>query len=292
MMPCRLTIPFVVLLSFSCKNRTPVTIVRDTAKIVAIDTSTSYDDELGYPTKYIEHARLELRDQIITLTSRFALVNGKVDEEDHFAPSSNYFVWVNKKTGKADTLKAGLDNLGGCPACNYFIRDMTDNFRFNTPVAQIVTPAEDIYYTNSFVGYRDGKFQKLFSLDDTREEGIALHRAGSKLIGYTSGRDEVVDNLEDDYPIEIDTKTFEVTNIRPEKQYIGWETTATESFRAHRVIGGQTDSSLVVVKEGADVKVDTLYRPLGKVRLRVADSVIVEVKIETATKKLGHNHAG
>lgn len=226
MIPFRLTIPIVFLLFFSCKNRVPATIPRDTTKIVAKDT-TGDDDEVGYPTKYIEHARWEGKERILTLSSRFAVVDGKVDEEDHFAASSNYFVCVNKKTGKADTLKAGLDNLGGCPACNYFIRDMTDSFQFNTPVAQIVTPAEDIYYTNSFVGYRDGKFQKLFSLDDTREEGIVLHRAGSKLIGYTSGRDEVVDNLEDDYPVEIDTKTFDITKIQPGKQYIGWATTAT-----------------------------------------------------------------
>ena len=286
---CRLIISIVVLLFFSCRNRTPATNARDTAKIVAKDTAS---DDGGYPTKYVEHARLELQDQVITLASRFAVVDGKVDEEDHYTASSNYFVCVNKKTGKADTLEAGLDNLGGCTGCNYIIRDMTDSFRLKPLVVQVVTPAEDIYYTNSFVGYQDGKFRKLFSIDDTREEGVELHRAGSKLRGYISGRDEVVDNLENDYPVEIDTKTFEVTNIRPGKQYIGWQTTATESFRAHRVVGGQVDSSLVAVKVGAEVKVDTLYRALGKVRLRIADSVIVEVRTETATKKLDHNHAG
>jgi hypothetical protein len=293
MKPYLLTLPIVILLSFSCKNLVPVHTALDTAKIVAKDTTAANeDDEVGYPTKYIEHARLEGKDRTITLTSRFAVVDGKVDEEDHYDASSNYFVYVNKKTGKADTLKAGLDNLGGCPACKFFIRDMTDSFQLNTPVVQIVTPAEDIYYTSSFVGYQNGKFQKLFTLDDSREEGIVLHRAGSKLIGCIAGRDEVVDNLEDDYRVEIDTKTFEVTNIRPAKQYIGWATTATQSFRAHPIIGGQVDSSLVAVKAGAEVTVDTLYRSLGKVRLRVRDSVVVEVRLETATKKLDHNHAG
>jgi hypothetical protein len=291
MMPCRLTTLVVVFIFFSCKNRAPATTARDTTKIDA-KVSASDGNELSYPTKYIEHARLELKDQIITLTSRFAVVDGKVDEEDHYYPSSNYFVYLNKRSGKADTLEAGLDNLGGCTLCKFIIRDMTDSFQLKTFVAQVVTPAEDIYYTNSFVIYQDGKFQKLFSLDDTREGGVVLHRAGSKLRGNISGRDEVVDNVEDDYPVEIDTKTFEVKTIQSEKQYIGWETTATESFRAHRVIGGKVDSSLVVVKAGAEVKVDTLYRDLGKVRLRVADSVIVEVRIETATKKLDHNHAG
>ena len=291
MMPCRLTISIIVLLFFSCKNRTPVTTAGDPTKIVAKDTAGD-GDQVGYSTKYVEHARLELKDQVITLTSRFAVVDGKVDEQCHHYASSNYFVYVDKKTGKADTLEAGLENLDGCIACKYIIRDMTDSFQFKSLVVQVVTAAEDIYYTNSFVGYQDGKFQKLFSIEDTREEGIELHRAGSKLRDNISGRDEVVDNLEHDYPVEIDTKTFEVKNIQPEKQYIGWETTATESFRAHRVIGGQVDSSLVAVKAGAEVMVDTLYRALGKVRLRVADSVVVEVRVETATKKLGHNNAG
>jgi hypothetical protein len=74
---------------------------------------------------------------------------------------------VNKETGKADTLEAGLENLGGCMDCKYIIRDMTDSFQFKTLVVQVVTPANDIYYTNSFVGYQDGKIKKLFSIEDS-----------------------------------------------------------------------------------------------------------------------------
>ena len=183
MKPCRLILPIIVLFFFSCKNHTAVTTAENMAKIAAKDTADN-GDEPGYPVKYIEHARMELKDQVITLTSRFAVVNGKVDEENHYDASSNYFVFVNKKIGKADTLEAGLENLGG------------------------------------------------------------------------------------------------------------WSTRATESFRAHRVIAGRIDSSLVEVKASEEVTVDTLYRKLGKVRLHVADSVIVEVKMETARKKLGHNIAG
>lgn len=291
MKPCRLTISIIVLVFLSCKNHTPGTTAGDTTKIVAKDT-TSNGNRSGYPTKYVEHARLELKDEVFTLTSRFAVVDGKVDEANHYGASSNYFVYIDKKAGKADTLEADLLDLGGCTACKYILRDMTDSFQLNSPVVQVVTPAEDINYTNSFIGCRNGKIVLLFSIDDTQEEGIELHREGSKLCGNIASRDEVVENLEHDYPVEIDTKTFKVTNIRPVKQYIGWKTTATESFRAHRVIGGQVDSSLVEVKAGAQVTVDTLYRTLGKVRLHMADSVIVEIKAETARKKLGHLIAG
>lgn len=291
MKPRRLITPIIVLFFFSCKNHTAVT-TEESMTSTAVKDTAGNSEEPGYPVKYIEHARMELKDQIITLTSRFAVVNGKVDEENHYEASSNYFVYVNKKTGKADTLEAGLENLGGCTGCKYILQDMTDSFQSKTLIVQVVTPATDIYYTNSFIGYRDGKLQKLFSIEDDEEDGIGLHREGSKLTDIICGRDEVVDNLEHDYPVEVDMKTFQVTYLRPVKQYIGWKTRATESFRAHRVIANRTDSSLVEVKTNEEVTVDTLYRTLGKVRLHVADSVIVEVKMETARKKLGHNIAG
>ena len=98
--------------------------------------------------------------------------------------------------------------------------------------------------------------------------------------------------MEEDYLLEVDTKTFEVTQDSPDKQNIDYVTTVTEPFRAYRVIDGRVDSSLVAVDKGEKVKIDTIYRTSGKVRLHVKDSVIVEVKIETAKKKLDHNHAG
>jgi hypothetical protein len=124
------------------------------------------------------------------------------------------------------------------------------------------------------------------------EIGIALHREGAELKGLMAGRDEIVENHEWNYLVSVDTKSFEVSNGRPDKQYIGWPTTVVQSFRAHRVVTGTTDSALAAVKEGAQVEVDTFYRSLCKVRLRRADSTMVEVKAETATKKLGHNGAG
>lgn len=269
MKPCRIIIPIIVLVFFSCKNNAPGNTTVDPNKITSKDTVNAE----GYPTKNIEYARLELKDEIVTLTS-------------------NYFIYVNKKTGKSDTLEADLEITEDCTGCKYILRDMTDTFHSKSLIVQVITPSTDIYYTNSFIGYRDGKLQKLFSIEDDQEDGIRLHLEGSKLTGFICGRDEVVDNLQHDYPVEIDSKTFKVTDIRPEKQYIGWNTKAIEPIRAHRVVAGRVDSSLVEVKVGEAVTVDTLYRTLKKVRLRVTDSVIVEVKMETAKKKLEHNMAG
>jgi hypothetical protein len=248
--------------------------------------------EAGVPTKYVEHARLDLPDRTITLSSRFAEVNGKVDEESHSGAPLNYFVLIDKKKHEADTIDAGLDDLSGCRDCKFIIRDMTDSFQIRPLVVQIVTPGDDDLYVNSFVGIHEGVFKKLFSIQDTGEEGVKLHRQGTKLTGHIAGRDEIVDHTEFDYPVSVDTKTFEVGNGLPSQQYIGFDTKALQSFRAHRVMGGRIDSSLVTVKAGSEVKVDTLYRSLGKVRLHVYDSVEVEIRVETAQKKLDHNHAG
>jgi len=258
---------------------------------IAIKDSSAARDSGSASWKYVEFARLDRRDHIVTLTTRFDVVDGKVDSMCQHGASYSYFVHINKKTGEADTIDNDL-SLMGCDACKFIIRDLTDSFHLKSLLVQVITPAEDIYYTNSFVGLRNGEFEQLCSIDDTREEGIPLRREGATLTADIAGRDEVVENLEFDYPIQIDTKTFAVKRIRPEKQFLGWKTTATESFRAHRVIGGRVDSSLVAVEAGSEVSVDTLYRRLGKVRLRVQDSVTVEIKMETAKEKLGHNGAG
>jgi hypothetical protein len=283
----------VILLLASCKGRSPVNTARihDTGSATIKDTvADTTGGDTGYPTKFVENARLDLPDQVVILTTQYAVVNGVVDVARQHDASTSYFIHIDKKTRKSDTLKNDLD-ISDCDVCKYIIRDMTDSFHLKPLIIQVVVPAEDIYYTNTFLGYKDGEFGELFSFDDTEEEGTPLHRVGSKLVGSISGRDDVVENLEE-YPIEIDTKTFGVKNITPDVQYIGWDSRANQSFLAHRVIDGRVDTSLVAVKEGEEVKVDTLYRKRGKVRVRVRDSVELEIKAETAREKLQHNSAG
>jgi hypothetical protein len=268
----------------------------DTSKPAMKDSSRTAtdaagdDDDDGHPKRYVEDGRLDLGDQVFTLTTRYAVVDGKVDEEDQHSVSTTYFVHLYKKTRKADTLKSDLDIIA-CSSCHYYLRDLTRRFGSNFPIVRVVTPAEDIYYTNTFLCFREGRLQALFSVMDADEEGIELHRVGSSLTGFISGRDEVVEDVEHNYPIRIDTKTLQEDEPVPDPQYIGFETKVTQSFRAHRVINGRVDSSLVSVPAGATVTVDTFYRALGKVRLLLADSTVVEVKKETANEKLEHNNA-
>jgi hypothetical protein len=48
------------------------------------------------------------------------------------------------------------------------------------------------------------------------------------------------------------------------------------------------DSLLISIKAGDSVTIDTFYRARQKVRLLVTDSVAVEIKLETAKKKVHH----
>jgi hypothetical protein len=248
-------------------------------------------DELKRPVKCVELVRLDEPDQAIALIGRFVIANGKIDFECSYGASSSYFVHIDKRTKKTDTVDLGLDDLNRCNDC--VIRDITDSLQLNFRIIQIVTPAEDDNYTNSFVGLQNGKFTKIFSIDDIRSSGIRLRRMNEwTLTGESSSRDEIVDGVEDNYPVVVDLRTDSVTYPTLDRQYIGYETFATKAFRAYRVIEGRVDSSLVSVKAGAAVRLDTLYRDRGKVRLKIGDSVMVEVKVETAKEKLEHNNAG
>ena len=71
--------------------------VTDTSKPVMKDSSRaaadtlSDDDDDGYPKKYVEDGRLDLGDAVFTLTTRYEVVDGKVDEEDQHSVSTTLF---------------------------------------------------------------------------------------------------------------------------------------------------------------------------------------------------------
>jgi hypothetical protein len=281
------------LLFLSCKNRSGSSTVADTSKALAKDSPASSDDPVRR-LQYVERGHLELPDYSVTLTSMYLFPKeGPLKEDSSYYFGHNFLIVAGKRGKSIDTTELDLEDMSRCISCHMVIRDLTDNLHFPSLVVQIVTPGEDIYYENTFVGYQQGKLEELFKLEDTDENGVRLQRANdSTLSGFTSGRDEVVDALEHNFPVVIDPRTFKVSYPRLEMQYIGFETDAVESFRAHRVINNQVDSSLYSVKAGTPLVVDTFYRVSNKVRLRIADSVLVEVKMETANKKIRHLIAG
>jgi hypothetical protein len=177
-MNARLSIVLVILLLSSCKGRGPANRARilDTESITLIDTvaETSRDDA-GYPTKFVENARLDLPDQRILLATQYAVVKGVVDSECQHDASTSYFIHLDKKSRKADTLKNDL-SISACDGCKYIIRDMTDSFHIKPLIVQVVASAEDIYFTNTFLGFSEGQFGELFSFQIRRKR--VLHSIG------------------------------------------------------------------------------------------------------------------
>lgn len=92
--------------------------------------------------------------------------------------------------------------------------------------------------------------------------------------------------------LDLADKAVALVGKFPDVQYIGYDGQVLQPIRAHRVVDGRADTSLVAIPAGAKIHVDTLYRALGKVRLRLQDATEVEIKVETAKTKLDHVIAG
>jgi hypothetical protein len=279
----------ICFLSYSaCKNQDAHARSQDTLSSLSKNGTAGEMDDLPGKPYYIQRGQLELPAYSISLVSLYLFPSGSLQHDSSFYFKAN-FVTVNHKADKiTDSLRLSIADLSNCPACMANLRNLTDTLQVQPLFIQLVTPGLDLY-DNTYIGYRNGKLQELFSLGDTQEEGVDLQKTDeSTLSGFTFGIDEIVGAVEHNYPVSINLKTFEVSHPLPEKQYVGFRTAAIENFRASRVIKGRVDSLLFNIKTGDSVTIDTFYRARQKVRLLVGDSVTVEIKLETAKKKVWH----
>lgn len=279
-----------LFLALSCKPRNTKDVTRDSLNVTVKDSGSvaSIRDDLKR-NSYIERGRLESRNYLFVVSNLYLTQEGNSKGKGDSIFRGSYIIVVDKASKTSDTVEVDIEDLSGCLKCEAVMRYLTDTLHLPSLFVQVVTPAEDVYYTNTFLGYRDGRLQELFHTNDTSSAGVHVQRKNeSTLVYFTSGRDDVVNYYESDYPEEVDLKTFKISYPSVEKRYIGFGTAAIEGFKAHKVINGQVDSSLVEVKAGDPLRVDTLYYSRQKVRLLLADSVQVEIKAETARKKIRH----
>jgi len=142
--------------------------------------------------------------------------------------------------------------------------------------------------TNELVEYSNGKLTELFSIEDLE----SLQRTNEQTFaGLMSSRDELVGDVQHDYPFTVSLKDHEVHMKIPPKQYIGFPSTALATIKGYRV-SPQNDTVAYTIKKGTAVTVDTLYRPQGIVRLIVSDSIVVRAATRNLADKLRHNSAG
>jgi hypothetical protein len=274
MSPARLTIVLIYLVLFSCKGRNPVTLQSDTSG----------------PTheSFITRVHLVRPGYSISYLSKYLLPPGRLEQDSEFYFKGNYMAVALKSKKDADTIKidADFEDLSPCLACKIDLRDLSDSLGIRPIFVQLVSFGEDIY-TNSFIGYRNGKLRVLFDLGDLDGHGVDLHLSGdSMLYGFGFGIDRLTNGAANNYPFEFNLKTFMLSHPLPEKQYIGFKTAALVGFKAYRVIDGKLNGSLFQVNVGDSVVIDTFYRARQKVGLMVGGSTRLEIKLETALQKL------
>jgi hypothetical protein len=283
----RLTPIILLALCFSCKNAAVHDQVRDTAPAIKKDTM----GESGSGAErscFIEKERLDMPDHSLSITSQYLFPTGPLQHDTSFYLKENWLILTRKSTKITDSLKLDAGDFDNCPYCEVIIRNLTDSLRVHPLFIQLVMQGEDLT-DNTFIGYRDGKLTILFTLGDTESNGVNLQRGGdSTLYAAIFGIDEIVGSVVHNCPVSIDLRTFTASHPLAEKQYIGFKTVAAQPFRAYRVTKGGLDSAMVSVNVGDAVTIDTFYRSRQKVRLLVADSVPVEIKLATAKKKLRH----
>lgn len=244
-------------------------------------------DEGPKKAYYLVTAHLELSSFSVACLSKFMLPSGKLQHDTAYYYTGRYCIAVRDKSAKtSDTIELKSIDQNGCPTCPLDLTDITGESRIRPLFLRVIIAGEDLY-TNSFIGYRNGKLEELFRLEDTEESGVSMVRTDSaSLRGFIWGIDEIVHTVQHNYPVIVDLNTYAVSHPLPDTQYIGFRTVATENFRAHGVINGQMDSVLFDVKKGDSLTIDTFYRARGKIRLLTDESNRIEIKLETGQKKL------
>jgi hypothetical protein len=287
---CRMRPHFVhglLFLFLCCKDRKADTTVQkrpDSAGIAATSTRASISAPDTLAGSYITQVTLELPVYSVCAASKYDFEGQTVLKEDSsFYFKGNYLIVMDKRTKKADTVEISAESSSGGFAQ---ILDVTGSLRMRRLMLEVVWPGNSDWYTSTFVGYKGDTLKELFTLENPGGEPVILERKDSgTLAGTISGRDELVYAFES-CPITVSLSNFTVDQSLPEKQYIGYETVSTGDIKGWR------EHSSYTIKAGTKLRVDTLYRSLKMVDLRVADSVVVRVKLEEAKEKIEKNNAG
>jgi hypothetical protein len=283
MPPARLTFVLIFIVLISCKGRNPVTLSPDTsARVGAQDTVGPMHES------FITRVHLVKPDYSISYLSRYLFPQGRMEHDSQFYFKGNYMAVALKSKKDADTIKidADYEDHSPCLACIIDLRDLTDSLGIRPIFAELVSNGEDLY-TNSFIGYRNGKLRVLFDLGDLDGKRVDLHMSGDSILyGHAFGVNELTNGVGNDYPFKVDIRTFTLSHPLPEKQYIGFRTAALAGFRAYRVIDGVLSGSLFQVNSGDSIVIDTFYRASQKVGLLIRGSIRLEINPETARQKL------
>jgi len=210
--------------------------------------------------------------------------------KEEVGENNTILIAFNKVAKKADTAQiSGRSSRDD----ELDILDVSDSLQIRPLFLEIITLIGSEWYNHSFVGYDSGKLKELFQLSDwPNPTRLNLYRKDNEtLAGSVLKRDDLVYEFED-YPVVVSLKDYKVTFPDVPALPIGWKSTVLTGFRARRVGHEQLADSIFAVKKGVRVLVDTLYTNLGKVRLVIHDSIILEIPRDKLDGKITVNTAG
>lgn len=265
----------------SCKNQDKKIAVEE-PKPASKDSLTSQNEERK--TIYIERGRLDLKDYFIIVKSQFTIPDSlKYDSSFYF--DDHILMITDKKNNTADSLALEGDFYY---RDDIKIEDYSDSLHFKTLLLYITWTGSSDIEQAIFTEYNNQSLKVLFSVESL----VTLARKDEwTLTGFVSGRDELVYSGQQDYPVTISLKDYEVKITEPNIQYIGYPTFALAGFKAYRD-RNLKQSSAYTIKKGKKLTVDTLYRAANLVRLIVADTIILYARPDKIKEHIQGNTAG
>jgi hypothetical protein len=276
--------PFVFLaclfLFFSCREKAGNAVANAVAG--PVHDSASLVSDSG-KVVFIERAGGQVANYIISVRTKFLLPDTLSEDSSYYSKGSFLFVY-DKNRHSTDTLPLASDPT----PVDFELQDVSDSLHFKTLVLDIGWSGDSDMRINEFVEYNNHRLTELFSIDELE----SLQRINEQTFsGFMSSRDELVENVQHDYPFTVSLKDHEVRMEKPPKQYIGFSSKAFATIKRYRV-SAQNDTVGYTIKKGTALTVDTLYRVQGLVRLIVSDSIIVQAPVRNLSNKLQHNAAG
>jgi len=245
---------------------------------------TEMEEMLFNFDKYEEKGRLDLKNYFISIQAGY-YSSDSLTYSNSLYPQRNLLIVRNKANNKSDTIKLETSDYLDDVA----IKDLSDSLHFKSLFLQIEWTGDSDAPWSEFTGYWNDTLRSFFTMAFVE----SLRRTDKwTLSGFTGGRDELVGDFQDDYPVTISLKDFTVSDgQQPMVQYIGYSTITLEPIKGYKMIN-QKDSIYYIIKKGKKVFVDTLYRAAGRVRLIISDSIIFHARFEDAKGRLQENTAG
>lgn len=278
---------FPILIFFfaiACSNKTqkPTELEQKAQSTAIIDSTHTTTDEKEI---FVERGSYEDEQYKLVALSRF-MIPEKLSQDSSYYHKGNILSLTNKSTNRSYNIKL-TDPCSG--DAEIIVNNVTNSLYFKDPLFEITTPDCSDWYISEFIQLKNGSLRKLFDISDT--EPVKLTRLNENtLVGTAKDRDEIVGNFQD-YPIKVSLLDYSVTEIKPSRQKIDFESEALKEIHGYRIINSSAKNRYII-RDGQKLIVDSLFRDTKKVLLIVQDSIQVICPTSEVEGKLKGNSAG